>query len=76
MGMMRSNEGRLPGSSFMQMRISLDMCVDISGGTVTRSPSKATCVEQHMNNNEWYSKVCKLLWDEAGKGIRELGPLT
>lgn len=37
-----SNLGRLAGSSFMQIFISLQMCGDMPGGMVGRSPSSAT----------------------------------
>ena len=43
MGLIMSKVGRLPGSSFMQMRISLAMCGLRPGGMDTRSPSRAIC---------------------------------
>lgn len=42
MGTIMSNLGRLAGSSFMQIFISLQMCGDMPGGMVGRSPSSAT----------------------------------
>jgi hypothetical protein len=38
-----SKVGRLPESSFMQIRINLARCDEIPGGMVIRKPSKATC---------------------------------
>lgn len=42
MGTIMSNLGRLAGSSFMQIFISLQMCGEMPGGMVGRSPSRAT----------------------------------
>lgn len=42
MGTIMSNFGRLAGSSFMQIFISLQMCGEMPGGMVGRSPSSAT----------------------------------
>lgn len=42
MGTIMSNLGRLAGSSFMQIFISLQMCGEMPGGMVGRSPSSAT----------------------------------
>lgn len=41
MGKIMSKDGRLPGSSFMQIRTNFDMCGDMPGGTLTRRPSVA-----------------------------------
>lgn len=46
MGTIMSNLGRLAGSSFIQIFISLQMCGEMPGGMVGRSPSSATCKEE------------------------------
>lgn len=42
-GTIMSNLGRLAGSSFMQIFMSLQTCGEMPGGIVGRRPSSATC---------------------------------
>lgn len=52
MGTIMSNLGRLAGSSFMQIFISLQMWGDMPGGMVGRSPSRATWERRRAGQNQ------------------------
>ena len=50
-----SKRGRFPGSSFIQILTSLDMCEDMPGGNEIRRPSKATCrYKQKVKHDSLY----------------------
>ena len=51
MGMIMSKRGRFPGSSFMQILMSLDMCGEIPGGILMRRPSSATFIPISMEES-------------------------
>lgn len=52
MGTIMSNFGRLAGSSFMQIFISLQMCGEMPGGMVGRSPSSATWKQSRAEQDQ------------------------
>lgn len=61
MGSTISNEGRFPGSSFMQILTSLAMCGETPGGIVMRSPSRAIFIPHSIGersaNGTWGMQV-------------------
>jgi hypothetical protein len=48
-GIIWSNDGLFPGSSFIQIRINLAICAEIPGEISMRSPSVAICKEFFLN---------------------------
>ena len=58
MGTIMSNLGRLAGSSFMQIFISLQMCGDMPGGMVGRSPSSATWEHGRAGQDQKSTQPC------------------
>lgn len=90
MGTIMSNLGRLAGSSFMQIFISLHMCGDMPGGMVGRSPSSATWEQGRAGRDQKPvpSPACDrqthsagrrrggLLWPPGLPSLRRLRPVT
>lgn len=54
-----SNDGRFPGSSFIQILINLARCGEIPGGMLTRSSSNAICNKYCIDH--WFALIIKNL---------------
>lgn len=81
MGTIMSNFGRLAGSSFMQIFISLQMWGDMPGGMVGRSPSRATWERRRAGQDQKPEpspaserQSPSYLWEESEWALLQWGP--